>query len=314
MKGWSRRCNTNCRGRQGLITPVCNFRLGSESEGSLFTCIYLWFNQWARVQAFRFVSEHARSNTCEKGGGEKKRVPWKGKDSQVSQNPEEVLTWKEDVTPNFWLFPEMLVCRLLSSQQRLFTLMWAVPLSFLGHRLLLPLGQVMQFLKRAAFFRFTPGTSWNKEVFFWRAAPAEKLPAFQLPTFPGNCGSGQYLAQMHTGLPVRALAQQDHACASKAAFSLWSQQHSGSPRLCYCVCSCSQHADKKYRFSECRLFFVSITKIYLCKYAVIFIIYQTARQWELRSLQALNLGSLLDHWWSMGEQQVRNALLQNLLR
>lgn len=81
---WSWRCNTNSRGRQELITPVWNFRLDSETEGSLFTCIYLWFNQWTQVQEFQFVSEHARSNTCEKGGWEKKRVLWKGKDSQVS--------------------------------------------------------------------------------------------------------------------------------------------------------------------------------------------------------------------------------------
>lgn len=71
------------RGRQGLISPVWRFRLGSETKGNLFTCIYLWFNQWAQVQTFWFMRERARSDTREKGGWEKKRVTWKGKDPQL---------------------------------------------------------------------------------------------------------------------------------------------------------------------------------------------------------------------------------------
>jgi len=72
------------RDRQGLISPVWCCRLGSETKGNLFTCIYLWFNQWVQFQTFQFMRDHARPDTCEKSGWDKKRVTWKGKDPRVS--------------------------------------------------------------------------------------------------------------------------------------------------------------------------------------------------------------------------------------
>lgn len=132
---------------------------------------------------------------------------------------------------------------------------------------------------------------------------------FSCPHFPIIAGLASILHRHMQGYPVRASARQDHACASETMLSIWSWQHSGSPLLLHCVCSCSHHADQKYCFPERSLFCVSVTKIHLCKYADFIIIYQPTRQWELRSLEALNLGSLLDGCRSMGEQQVRKAPL-----
>lgn len=37
------------RGRQGLISPVWTCRLGNETEGNEFNCIYLWINHLTQV-------------------------------------------------------------------------------------------------------------------------------------------------------------------------------------------------------------------------------------------------------------------------
>ena len=104
------------------------------------------------------------------------KIPeWLEKQTVTKTRGSGFLILKEDVTPNFWQSPEVLVHGLLSSKQRLCTLTraaWAllgnrepksqlvpVSMSFLGRRLLLLLAQIMQCLKRSAFFKFTSGTS-----------------------------------------------------------------------------------------------------------------------------------------------------------
>lgn len=73
LKQWS-------RDRQGLISPVWSCRLGSETEGNGFSCIYLWFNHLTQVQTFHFMRESAKSDSCDKGDWKKKRIIGKYKD------------------------------------------------------------------------------------------------------------------------------------------------------------------------------------------------------------------------------------------